>query len=1111
TALFSVNAGNIILTNVNNDFSNFVVASGNDVSVTDANDLNLVASTVLGNLTLTTTGAITQTGAIIANGVGKTTTLDSGTGNITLDTTANDFNIISVAHAGAVSLQDVNDLAIGSALSQSFAATIGGNLTTSGLIKTAGGNVNLASTQAGTITVGASGIQTSLDQLSPGGSISITAANTDDLLSSVIINGVLDTSGGSGGILTLGGGVELNASPILGVGNITLDGGSHSQFFGNLTFTSAQIIAISNADLIINGPITSTGIGSNLTFIADDNNTGLGGVRVTGTGSVNSSGNLTLQGSNLFANSGVSVELQSGSSLIAAGTISLLGNISDSNIIVNGPVQSTGASQAITITPTGAGLIQLGSNLTTNGGAINLSNNTQLINNLTLKTNGGLITANAISGVGQAITFDVGSSNLILNAANNNFGTVAITSGNNIEINNLGAIDFGTSVITGTLGVTSSGNITDSGDISVGGTTTLTANNNSSITLDQANNDFSTLAIMNAGDVLIQDANAIDLGPFDISGNLSVIANGAITQSGGRLLVNDANKRATFSAGIANDITLNNASNDFTSIAITSGNNVSLQDINNLDLAGINLAGDLSITANGDITQSDAIIQNGLNSLTTLAVGTTHNISLANSANNIDNLIISSANDVTFNNSDNINFGSSTISGNLTARAIGAISETDPLTVAGNSSFDATASILLTQANQFTGSVLLTNVGNNNVAVTNNGLLTIGPTTSSLGSGTLTLTSVGITQLGAITQVPNAGAVSINAGAGAINLANAGNSLTGAVSLNNSGNNNVNLSNSIALAIGASNVGSGTMALTAGGSITETGAIVQAANAGTVTLSVTAPNSDILLASQPNDFTGAVVYGGTLSNIRDLGRRNIHINAGFTSTNIDLLTSLRNLTIIFDNAGIFAPAFTLHDGGNLYADTSGSLTGGIGGNIIQLGAVVVPGTVTLLAGNHSIIVNQNNTIGGSVFLNNSGNNNVVFTNSSPLTIGSANVGSGTLTLTGLGISQTGAIIQAAGAGAATINAGAGAINLNDAGNNFTGSVSLNNSGNNNISLTNSLALALGASNVGAGTLSLIAGGTISETGAIIQGPNAGTVTLSVTAPNSDILLASQAN
>ena len=102
------------------------------------------------------------------------------------------------------------------------------------------------------------------------------------------------------------------------------------------------------------------------------------------------------------------------------------------------------------------------------------------------------------------------------------------------------------------------------------------------------------------------------------------------------------------------------------------------------------------------------------------------------------------------------------------------------------------------------------------------------------------------------------GTSNFNAGANAITLTNGSNDFTGAVSLNNSGANNVSVTDTNAIILGASNVGSGTLTVNATGanSITQTGAIVQAAGAGIA--SFTTGGGVITLTNAGNDFTGAV-------------------------------------------------------------------------------------------------------------------------------------------------------------------------------------------------------------------------------------------------------------
>ena len=66
-----------------------------------------------------------------------------------------------------------------------------------------------------------------------------------------------------------------------------------------------------------------------------------------------------------------------------------------------------------------------------------------------------------------------------------------------------------------------------SGNVNVAGTTTLAAGAND-ITLNNAGNNFSTVAITSGNNVTLQDANALDLGTSTVSGTLNVTANGPL-------------------------------------------------------------------------------------------------------------------------------------------------------------------------------------------------------------------------------------------------------------------------------------------------------------------------------------------------------------------------------------------------------------------------------------------------------------------------------------------------------------------------------------------------------------------------------------------------------
>src|ERR1017187_8235793 len=111
---------------------------------------------------------------------------------------------------------------------------------------------------------------------------------------------------------------------------------------------------------------------------------------------------------------------------------------------------------------------------------------------------------------------------------------------------------------------------------------------------------------------------------------------------------------------------------------------------------------------------------------------------------------------------------------------------------------------------------------------------------------------------GAITQTGVAtvpGTSSFTAGANVITLTQ-NNALTGAVSLSNSGANNVSLTNALATVLGASSVGSGTVAVVSTGAITQNGVFTEAAG----TASFSAGANAIPLGQR--DYIGARREGG---------------------------------------------------------------------------------------------------------------------------------------------------------------------------------------------------------------------------------------------------------
>ena len=325
-----------------------------------------------------------------------------------------------------------------------------------------------------------------------------------------------------------------------------------------------------------------------------------------------------------------------------------------------------------------------------------------------------------------------------------------------------------------------------------------------------------------------------------------------------------------------------------------------------------------------------------------------------------------------------------------------------------------------------------------------------------LGTSGITVTGpVSLTAGGAITQTAPltvGGASSFSAGANPITLTNAGNDFTGAVSLNNSGANNVAVTDANAIVLGASNVGTGTLTVISSGAIAQTGALTQAAGAGLV--SIRAGTSDITLTNAGNDFTGLVATDTT-----------------------------GNVTITDANSFII-------NGGGVSGGTTASFTLNANGTVSQSSAFTsAPTVVVINAGIGPIVLNNpgNDFTGNvSVAATTTGAASFVNTNAAGINFAASTVG-GALSLTSGGpVTQTGAVTVG---GTSTINAGANPITLTNSGNDFTGAVSLNNSGANNVAVTDSNAITVGASSVGTGDLNVTSSGSLTQSGAINAGGN----------------------
>src|SRR5262249_9029950 len=151
------------------------------------------------------------------------------------------------------------------------------------------------------------------------------------------------------------------------------------------------------------------------------------------------------------------------------------------------------------------------------------------------------------------------------------------------------------------------------------------------------------------------DNAAANLPALSLSGNLDVTANG-ITD-GGNLTVNGTTLLA---AGVGNDINLNNADDFVGAVSITSGRNVTLNDVNALTMGASTVSGNLNLTANGPISDSGNLTVTGTTSLASGALG---DITLDNADDFGGAVSITSGQNVTLNDINGLVMGTSTASG----------------------------------------------------------------------------------------------------------------------------------------------------------------------------------------------------------------------------------------------------------------------------------------------------------------------------------------------------------------------------------------------------------------------------------------------------------------
>jgi filamentous hemagglutinin family protein len=1119
TAITAGAVNDVTLTNTGNDFTGAVsVVTGNNVAISDASALALGTSAVSGGLTLAAGGSVTQTG--IVNAATLSATLTGATSALNLGTSANNIAALgAVTTPGGFTLTNGNNaVAVNGAIATTNTAvsiTSGTGATSfgaSGAITSGGGNVTFVSTNAAKVlgnidttggTLAGNLLITGAGAVSQGAGTSLKVKGTTTIAAGAANDVLLNQAGNdfTGAVITSGKNITLTDANALVLGTTTANAG------GALTLAAGGSVTQT-------GVVTAPSLTATLTGAASALNLGTQTNKVTQLDAITAPGGFTLtNGNNAVAINGAiattdtNVSIASGSAATtfgAAGSISSGGgNVALTSTVakVLGSINTTGGAGTGNLTIGTAGAVSqlAGTSLAIKGattiaagaansitlnnagndftGAVSVTSglNVSLIdaNALVLGTStiagmlgvntSGAITQNGALIVGGATTLAAGAANdITLATTTNNFASVAVTSGNNVSLRDTNALTLGGSAVSGNLAVTTNGGLIQSGAIAVAGTTTVTAGAANSITLNNAGNDFTgAVSVVSGLNVSLADANALVLGTSTVAGTLGVNTSGAITQSGA-LAVTGA---ATLAAGAANDITLNNATNAFANVAVTSGNNVSLRDGNGFGLGTSTVSGNLAVAAGGSVTQTGIV---NAATLSATLTGATSALNLGTSANNIAALgTITTPGGFSLNN------------GNNAVAINGAIAAT-------NTAVSITSG---TGATTFGAGGAITSGGGNVTFTSTNAAKVLGniDTTGGTLAGNLLVTGTGAVAQGAGTTLKVKGTTTIAAGAtNDVVLSQAGNDFTGAVITSGK---NITLTDSNALVLGTTTANTGgALILAAGGSVTQTGVVT----APTLTATLTGAASALNLGSPANNIAalGAITTPGgfTLAN----GNNAVAINGAIATTDTAVSIASGSAATSFGATG------SISSGGGNVALTStvakalGNIntTGGAGTGNLAIGTA---GAVSQLAGT-SLAIKGATTIAagaaGNVALNNAGNNfggavgvttgnNVGITGAGALVLGAMTV-SGALDVSTSGaITQSGAVTVT---GATTLAAGAANdITLTNASNNFA---KVGIASGNNVSLSDSNGIVLDTSTV-ASSLTVKAGGTVTQTGALL--------------------------
>ncbi|QBK05840.1 hypothetical protein DW355_14895 [Hylemonella gracilis] len=199
-------------------------------------------------------------------------------------------------------------------------------------------------------------------------------------------------------------------------------------------------------------------------------------------------------------------------------------------ITTDGSVSMTAGAGGVT----GIGTSSVGVDFTINsGGAVSQSGAIETLA-LNITAVGGIV-LNAANQVGSFDATNTGAGDIqFTNTATTLTATISQSGGGDVVIDNTGALELGTTTVSdgGDLTLTATGAISQTGALTIAGTTTLAAGANS-ITLDDTGNDFGGLLTITSGAaVALKDQNALTVMSTSTTGVAVLTAGGDLAVSG---------------------------------------------------------------------------------------------------------------------------------------------------------------------------------------------------------------------------------------------------------------------------------------------------------------------------------------------------------------------------------------------------------------------------------------------------------------------------------------------------------------------------------------------------------------------------------------------------